>query len=165
MTELSGFERKDLEAAGFVGWTPAHEASTDKGDVPDAPGVYVIFSDRRGPGDFLATNPAGWHKGQDPTVPSALLEERWIADAGALYFGAAMDLRKRLARLGQFSAGEPVAHFGGRILWQVSFSDEFLVAWKESADGDPASEKKGFVQQFKARFGRQPFANIQRPKS
>ncbi len=165
MTDLSGFVRKDLETAGFVGWTSAHEASTDKVDTPDGPGVYVVYSDRRAPGEFLATNPAGWYKGEDPTVPVALLEERWIADAGALYFGAAMDLRKRLARLGQFSAGEPVAHYGGRILWQVAFSDEFLVAWKPSDDGDPASEKKRYVKQFKSTFGRQPFANIQRPRT
>lgn len=162
MSELSGFERKDLEAAGFIGWAPAQEVSTD---VPDTPGVYVVYSDRRGAGEFLATNPAGWHKGQDPTVPVTLLEERWIADAGALYFGAAMDLQKRLARLGQFSAGEPVSHYGGRILWQVSFASEFLVAWKEAEDDDPATEKKGYVKQFKSTFGRQPFANIQRPKN
>ncbi len=162
MTELSGFERKDLEAGGFVGWVPAKETSVD---VPDTAGVYVVYSDHRGPGEFLATNPAGWHKGQDPTVPSALLEERWIADTGALYFGAAMDLRKRLTRLAQFSAGAPVAHYGGRILWQVAFSGDFLVAWKEADSDDPNSEKKGFVQQFKSTFGRQPFANIQRPKT
>ena len=162
MSEPSGFERKDLEAAGFVGWVRVQEASDA---VPDTPGVYVVYSDRQGAGEILATNPAGWHKGQDPTVPVALLEERWIADAGALYFGSAPDLRKRLARLGQFSAGEPVSHFGGRILWQVAFSDEFLVAWKETADGDHSSEKKSYVQQFKSTFGRQPFANIQRPKT
>ena len=162
MPELSGFERKDLEAAGFVGWTAVREAASD---VPDTPGVYVVYSDRRRAGEFLATNPAGWHKGQDPTVPSALLEERWIADVGVLYFGSAPDLRKRITRLGQFSAGEPVAHYGGRILWQVSFSAEFLVAWKEADDDDHASEKRGYVRQFKSTFGRQPFANIQRPKS
>lgn len=161
MPELNGFDRKDLEAAGFVGWTSVQEAS----DVPDTPGVYVVYSDHRGAGEFLATNPAGWHKDQDPTVPSALLEERWIADAGALYFGSAMNLQKRLIRLGQFSAGEPVSHYGGRILWQVSFSAEFLVAWKETEDGDHATEKKGFVKQFKSTFGCQPFANIQRPKT
>ncbi len=165
MAEQVGFERKDFEMAGFVGWKTVHEASTEDARVPDAAGVYVVYSDRRGPGEFLATNPAGWHKGQDPTVPSALLEERWIADAGALYFGSAMDLRKRLMRLGQFSAGEPVAHYGGRILWQVAFSDEFLVAWKETDDSQHASEKKALVQQFKSTFGRQPFANIQRTKS
>lgn len=162
MTDLSGFERKDLEAAGFVGWTPVQEATDD---IPDTPGVYVVYSDRRGPGDFLATNPAGWHKGQDPTVPSALLEERWIADAGVLYFGAAPDLRKRIMRLGEFSAGKPAAHFGGRILWQVSYSGAFLVAWKETGDDDSAGEKKAYVKKFKSTFGRQPFANIQRPKS
>lgn len=162
MTDLSGFERKDLEAAGFVGWTPVQEAPAD---VPETPGVYVVYCDRRGAGEFLATNPAGWHKDQDPTVPSALLEERWIADAGALYFGAGMDLRKRLTRLAQFAAGEPVSHYGGRLLWQVAYSDEFLVAWKEADDDDPASEKKAYVQKFKSIFGRQPFANIQRPKS
>ena len=29
MPELSGFERKDLETAGFVGWTAVQEAASD----------------------------------------------------------------------------------------------------------------------------------------
>ena len=162
MTELAGFERKDLEAAGFVGWMGAPEAPPQ---APDGPGVYLVYTDRRGPGEFLATSQAGWHKGQDPTVPSALLEDRWIIGAGVLYFGAGMDLRKRLTRLAQFSAGEPVGHYGGRILWQVAFSDEFQVAWKETPAGDFADQKKDCIRQFKSTFGRQPFANIQRPKN
>lgn len=164
MTELSGFERTDLEASGFAGWFPVSEVSADDANVPVAPGIYVVFSQRRGPGEFLSTNPAGWHKDQDPTVPSTLLEERWIDDAGVLFLGHTDNLSKRLTQLRRFSAGEPVGHYGGRLLWQVAFSGEFLVAWKETAADDLAEEKKDFVRSFKSTFGRQPFANIQRAK-
>ncbi len=165
MTELSGFERKDLEAVGLEGWLPVSVASTDQGMAPSSPGVYVVFSEHSGPGEFLSTNPAGWHKGRDPTVPSTLLEERWIADAGVLYFGHTMNLRKRLNQLHRFSSGEPVAHYGGRLLWQVSFSDEYVVAWKATSEEDRTTVKKSLIRQFKQKFGRQPFANVQREAS
>ncbi len=162
MTELSGFERKDLEAAGLTGWAPVSVAATDQADVPGSPGVYVVFSERQGAGEFLSTNPAGWHKGRDPTVPSTLLEERWISGSGVLYFGHTMNLRKRLNQLDRFSKGEPVSHYDGRLLWQVAFSNEYLVAWKEIGEADQAKVTKNYIQQFKSKYGRQPFANVQR---
>ena len=47
------------------------------------------------------------------------------AQTPILYFGKADALRKRIKDLVRFAAGEPVAHWGGRYLWQISGSSSF----------------------------------------
>ena len=66
-------------------------------------------------------------------------------------------LRRRNANW-LFGDGKPVAHAGGRALWQVSDLDA-LVDWK-AVPGDPSEAERLLLADFKERFGRLPFANF-----
>lgn len=71
-------------------------------------------------------------------------------------------LRIRIAELLDFGAGRPVAHYGGRYLWQVEGSERFLVAWR--ADVDPTRSENRLLRVFSERFGSYPYANIAGPR-
>jgi len=45
---------------------------------------------------WIATSPAGWFKGKDPSVPIDKLQSAWIPGAEVLYIGKANNLRRRL---------------------------------------------------------------------
>ncbi|HVX28920.1 MAG TPA: hypothetical protein VHA53_00465, partial [Nitrolancea sp.] len=68
-------------------------------------------------------------------------------------------LRRRLDEYRRYGAGEPVAHTGGRYIWQLADSRELLVAWRE----EPAALalEQSLIQSFKAMHdGKRPFANL-----
>jgi hypothetical protein len=69
-------------------------------------------------------------------------------------------LRKRIRQLIQFASGKPVGHWGGRCLWQLEDSDEFLIAWRVETSARQAEAK--LLDRFEVRYGRLPFANWQR---
>jgi hypothetical protein len=62
-------------------------------------------------------------------VPVEALQSKWVPDAHTSYIGKADNARRRLEQFARFGAGEPVAHWGGRYIWQLADSAELLVAW------------------------------------
>ena len=71
-------------------------------------------------------------------------------------------LRRRLREYSRFGVGEPVAHWGGRMIWQLKNSERLIVAWREVGREETARE---FEQRLLRRFaelydGRRPFANL-----
>lgn len=166
------FRRHGLEPAGFNGWhTWAELRSSDFGEVPCKPGAYVVV--RSSPADpvFIHPSPAGWFKGQDPSVSVERLEREWVPGAHVVYIGKAdfrrrrkptEALRERLGEFARFGAGEAVGHRGGRLIWQLADSDELLVAWQETTWGEKARDyEKRLLHRFAQLHGeRRPFANL-----
>ncbi len=66
---------------------PFHGIDLDQ--VPCEPGVYVVLREKDSRPAFLDENPAGWFKGQNPTVPGAELEVAWPEGAHCVYIGKA----------------------------------------------------------------------------
>jgi hypothetical protein len=102
-------------------------------------------------------------KGRDPNVPIATLEAAWRPDACVVYIGKANVLQTRLRLYARFGAGEPVAHWGGRYIWQLAHADELLVAWRTV--GDDVDAARADEIRLMARFrelhdGRLSFANL-----
>lgn len=153
------FSRTWLESAGFTGFSPVTALQASAEGVPPGPGVYVMLAPAARPGRFLETSAGGWFKGKDPTVPVDLLRNRWNEATVTLYLGKATSLRSRLRQLVRFGEGAPVGHWGGRYLWQVEGSPEFLVAWLE--DEEPEVTESRLLGSFVSTFGALPFANIQ----
>ena len=57
--------------------------------------------------------------------------------------------------------GKPVGHWGGRYIWQLSDSDELLVAWKVTNDAPELVENE-MLAAFVDRYDQLPFANLRR---
>jgi hypothetical protein len=107
-------------------------------------------------------SPAGWFKGEDPSVPDARLQSEWIEGAHVVYIGKADVLRRRLAQFGRFGAREPVGHRGGRLIWQLADANDLLVAWHEITWREAASDYERRLLTLFAELHdrRRPFANL-----
>jgi hypothetical protein len=157
------FARGDLQAAGFSGWlTWATLRASTYAEVAAAPMTYVVYRPSDGPPRFRKENPGGRFKGRDPTVPVETLRAKWVLGAHVIYIGKADIGQRRLREFGRFGAGEPIAHWGGRYIWQLTDSAKLLVAWHEIAWQETARD---YELRLLARFaelydGARPFANL-----
>lgn len=128
-------------------------------ELPKAPGVYFVMAPKRFKRQFIIPGTGGWFKGKDPNVDLATLKRHWIPRCTVLYIGKAQNLRKRVQSLLQFGQGKAVAHWGGRLLWQIRNSHKFLLEWYEHPS--PLEEERRLRTAFKQKHGRLPFANLQ----
>jgi hypothetical protein len=157
------FSRTALNGAGFVGWaTWPKLRRSDYLPIPALPGAYVVYRPTVESPTFVHPSPAGWFKGEDATVSEARLRSEWVEGAHVIYIGKADVLRRRLTQFGQFGAGEPVGHRGGRLIWQLANPDDLLVAWHEI---DWAETARDYERRLLGAFaeqhgGRRPFANL-----
>lgn len=114
---------------------------------------------------FLEQSPAGHFKGKDPSVSKTKLETNWVPGAKVIYIGKAGDsgsscLRQRIKQYLDFGQGKPVGHHGGRCIWQIESSNEFLVCWKKVEKQMPRDVERELIDEFTDKFGRLPFANL-----
>lgn len=159
-----------LKASGFGGFV--RFADLPKVDVPNASGVYVVVRPNVDLPIFIAPSVAGWFKGKDPTVPRAKLSAKWVPKTCVLYIGKAdvgtsgkRSIRKRLDEYRRHGAGEPIGHWGGRYLWQLSDSDQLLVCWKKTLPDQAESVESELIADFVAQYGALPFANLKRGRA
>lgn len=158
------FTRHDLRTRGFEGFLAFH--CVDLHQVPAEPGVYVVLRESDQRPTFLSLSPAGWFQGRDPTVAIDELEADWPDGAHCVYIGKAASgatgkrgLRKRIEELRHYGDGHPVAHQGGRRIWQLADADTFVLAW-QIAHGDTPEEIEGqLIREFVAAYGRKPIGN------
>lgn len=153
-----------LADAGFAGFVPFAELRVDA--IPEGPGVYVVMRPSYSPPRYLRSSTAGWFKGKDPSVDAPQLQRAWLPDSLVLYIGKASagkagkrGLRTRLREYLEFGSGQPVAHWGGRYIWQLADSGHLLVAWQKILDEDPEAVESRLLAEFVGRYGARPFAN------
>ena len=150
--------RTELETAGFLGWRRFAALDVEGDPLPRVGGVYVVHRPSGGP-KFLAINPAGRFKGRDPSVSAVALRANWVPDAEVIYIGKADVLRRRLLQYKRFGEGEPIGHWGGRLIWQLADSAALLVAWHDTTGRVPREVETEMIAAFKRAFGKPPFAN------
>lgn len=133
------------------------------GEVPEAPGVYLVLRDSDEPPRFLTRGTGGYFKGEDPNVPLDLLADAWVLNARVVYIGMAgrQTLRRRLRQYVDFGAGKAVGHMGGRYAWQLADASELVVCWRSVENGNPRDVEHAMIKAFKQRYGARPFANLQ----
>ena len=113
-------KRSTLEAKGFEGFLTTRELSAGRlKDVPVSPGIYVVISDVAEQPSYLASSIGGRFKGKDPTVAISALASRWVAITDVLYIGKADQLKRRIAQLCRYAAGEPVGLEPGSLPMNV----------------------------------------------
>ena len=157
------FSRTALTTYGFVGWQTWDDLrATGFTGVPAAPSTYVVYRTTQKKPSFLQKSPAGHHKGEDPTVPIAVLCANWVPKANVMYIGKANSASERLATFASFGAGRKAGHKGGRYIWQLADSGKLLVAWR-AIDWDETArdyEKRLIALFRKQHDGARPFANL-----
>ena len=164
--ELGGGDRLAGQSPGRVvdgGWATWPKLRlSDYSPIPALPGAYVVYRPTVESPTVVHPSPAGWFNGEDPTVSEARLRSEWIEGAQVVYIGKADVLRRRLTQFGQFGAGEPVGHRGGRLIWQLADADELLVAWHEITWAEAARDyERRLLRAFGGQHdGRRPFANL-----
>lgn len=158
--------RSDPEYTGFEGFLPLRSVLENLSLIPGKPGIYVVVRKNRSRARFNSRSAAGRFKDRDPTHPVEKLKEKWVPGATVVYIGkagpaASRSLRKRIRELVQFGSGKPVAHWGGRALWQLQGIWGAQIAWKTTAS-DPRDAERQMIKEFVLRFGRLPYANFRR---
>ncbi len=153
-----------LRVGGFDGFVRFDQTVGDV--VPRAPGVYAVVRPEDTAPTFLDVSPAGHFKGRDPTVARPVPEAAWVPRAHVVYLGKASSakdrhrgLRKRLAEYRRHGQGEPVGHWSGRYVWQLSDHADLLVGWQAVTDRDPAAAEAELIAEFVRTYGARPFAN------
>jgi hypothetical protein len=167
MTAAWDFTADGLRAMGFEGFVRFEELPG--AGVPEAPGVYVVLRTGGASPVFREANTAGWFKGKDPAVALERLASKWVPGAGVLYIGKASKrkggraaLRTRLDEYRRHGEGEPVGHWGGRLIWQLADCDDLRVAWRASDTDDAEELEADLLSAFVERYGALPFANLKR---
>lgn len=128
-------------------------------DIPDVPGVYMVFRDSVERPVFLVRGSGGYFKGKDPNVPLSELCANWVEGANVLYIGKAKSLRKRISQYLRFGDGKPVGHWGGRYIWQLADAQELIFCWMPVI-GDADAVETEMICRFREHYGSRPFANL-----
>ena len=151
--------RAALERHGFEGWVSFAALGEQPEQVPREGGVYMVIQKGKSPPSFLDANPGGRFKGRDPSVDRAALEANWVEGAEVVYIGKADQLRRRLRQFQRFGVGEPIGHWGGRLIWQLAHSRELLVAWRITPGKNPREVESKMIDAFRRDWGKPPYAN------
>lgn len=155
------FTRSELEQLGFEGFLNVDRLKGWHGcnAIPEEMGVYAVCRDRSDCPEFVFRS-GGY------SIEKLMMN--WIDGAYVLNIGKAggseckTGLRKRIGAYIRFGKRGKGGHRGGRAIWQLSDVDEFLVAWRVLTDIEPIKEEQRLIDEFKAHYGRYPFANMRR---
>lgn len=109
---------------------------------------------------FLDRSVGGHFKQSDPTVSPAALAAKWAEETATLYIGRASDLRSRVDLLARYGRGQPVAHRGGRYLWQLAEHAQLRVCWRH--EPDPVRAEAELLDELESAVGQLPFASLVR---
>ena len=162
----------DLKKAGFKGFCSVEDLKDDLSGIPAVAGVYMVVYQGGGMPEFLEVGTGGFFKGKNPNVPVSELKSNWVGGTCVVYIGKAggveangkksnSKLQKRISDYLDFGSGEPVGHWGGRLIWQIKDSNDLQLCWKP-VDADPREEEKRLIADFKRQYGgKRPFANLQ----
>lgn len=135
------------------------ELFLDSSMLPDINGVYIVLNSENRPADFLTIGTGGFFKGKDPNVSLVELKSNWVENTKVVYIGKATSLKSRLRQYFNFGQGKNVGHYGGRLIWQLKYSNELLVCWKPLTS-DPREYEADLIRQFVFKFRKRPFANL-----
>lgn len=169
---------KIYQEAGFEGFKTIRELMDDINAVPKDKGIYLILQDSKSMPNFIKQGTGGFFKEKNPNVPIQDLEKNWIKDEPVLYIGKAggktqkkdgtvsnskATLQSRIEQYMRFGQGEPIGHWGGRLIWQLADAKDLIVCWKVlGKDEEPREVEKNMIQEFKkGHGGKRPFANLQ----
>lgn len=132
--------------------------------VPRDCGVYLIIRDSESTPEFLPESTGGRFKKREPTCVAQFVRDNWIEGARVVYVGKASGrkgLNRRLYDLVSFGYGQPIGHWGGRLLWHLPEKEKLLVRWRICRAEDADAAETIAIGDFKSMYGgRRPYANL-----
>lgn len=156
---------EEIKKAGFMGFKKMDELFVDNSSIPRIPGVYLILSLHKNI-EFLTVGSGGFFKGKNPNVPIDKLKKNWVEKTPVVYIGKAgkdgsnVTLHSRLKCYLRFGKGKNVAHWGGRLIWQLKNYNDLVVCWKSLPKEDPRTIEKSLIRSFILEYSKKPFANL-----
>jgi hypothetical protein len=163
VSDFSSIE--ELKRSGFEGFVSVRELNGGAlVEVPTVAGVYCVVHKFDARPEFLTISKGGQFKGKDPTVSIPELKYNWVDGSSILYFGKAggpnskAHLQKRIKSYLRFGNGEPVSHYGGRLIWQIVETDQLMFCWRD--EKFPRDVERELIADFLDQFGKRPFANL-----
>lgn len=170
---LDPWSLKALKSSGFVGGLrvaglqkACQQAGRAEFQIPRVPGVYLLVRHNREPVQFAIRSCGGKFKNRNPTLPITTLRRRWVSSAKVLYIGKAgsattgATLHSRIRAYMRFGLGDPISHWGGRCIWQLTDARSLRVYWKTTPGRSARALEKRLLVNFRRRYGRLPFANL-----
>ncbi len=155
------YSEESLIRCGFVGFLPIKECRMDYAVFPKVPGVYIILRRSKKRPEYLTIGSGGHFKDKDPNVSITELSDNWVEGASVVYIGmTTTTLHERLSAYMKFGEGRKIGHKGGRYIWQLEDHEELIVCWKEMSEGSPREYEKKLICDFRGRYGKSPFANL-----
>ena len=155
-------QKKDLEQKGFLGFVTIKKLTDNPDLAPTQKGVYMILRESENTPEFMKVGTGGFFKGKDPNVSISELQNNWVNNTPILYIGKATSLQSRLKQYMNFGQGKNVGHYGGRLIWQLKDSQNFIVCWKPLTNEEPRKYEENLIKNFKKEHNEErPFANLQ----
>lgn len=149
----------EFKNAGFTGFKKIGDLFIDCSMLPNCNGVYLVLNVENRPGEFLTIGSGGYFKGKNPNVSLEELQNNWVDNTKVVYIGKATSLKSRLRQYFSFGQGRNIGHYGGRLIWQLKYSNNLVVCWK-SLSTDPREFEAELIRKFVTIFGCRPFANL-----
>lgn len=155
-------QKQELEKNGFQGFVTISELTKTPALAPTEKGVYMILRESENAPEFLNEGTGGFFKGKNPNVSISELQNNWVKNTPIMYIGKATSLQSRLKQYMKFGQGKNVGHWGGRLIWQIKDSQEFIICWKGLKNEEPREVEEKLIKEFKEKHNMQrPFANLQ----
>lgn len=161
--------RKTLKSDGFAGFRSFDSLEIIR--VPQGTGVFAVLRPNEFEPHFLKISTAGTFKKKNPTLPADAIWAEWVDGADILYIGKAgpgskgnRGLRIQIKEFLDFGRGRPPGHWDGRLIWQLTHTDELILAWKELPAEEVSQAEAAYHAAFLADHGKLPFANLVQAK-
>lgn len=156
----------EMKEFGFKGFETVETLMMyECSQVPKQKGIYFVLNNNGTP-SFRQKSVGGHFKKRNPTVSVNELKENWVDDALVVYIGKAggfnsrATLQSRLKQYMRFGEGEPVGHWGGRLIWQLENNKDLTICYKTLSSSEPRDEEKKLILDFETNYGKMPFANL-----
>ncbi|HTM66365.1 MAG TPA: hypothetical protein VL093_08600 [Flavipsychrobacter sp.] len=149
----------EIKKAGFTGFKKMGELFLDSSMLPDSNGVYLVLNIDNKPADFLTIGSGGHFKGKNPNISLTKLTANWVDNTKVVYIGKATSLKSRLRQYFGFGQGKNIGHYGGRLIWQLKYSNDLVVCWK-ALTTNPREFEADLIRQYVSIYGCRPFANL-----
>lgn len=155
---------ENLKSIGFTGFKSIAYYRSNLREIPTQPGIYIVFAVDTNQ-EFLEVGSGGFFKGKDPNVEIEKLKNNWVDKAHVLYIGQVSrgkSDRNLLIRIDEFLCfGNqcPVAHSGGKYIWQLKNHKKLLLCFCPMPDIDPKCVEAELLYEFKKEYNKLPFAN------